>query len=421
MAGQGGDDVPAGCRGRPRHAGLPGEPGGAGCDDRVTLPAAIPDQTFDIGGVQYTLQIIGFVPDADGVCPATPAGLTSSIYTTGEGQNNYACLYGQIVLPIDSGDAPDLGLGQTTGASRGRHTITATGSYLGTVRGDGENDGQPNATATGDDLNGLDDEDGFVSMDTNWGDGQGHVVVSVTRGQFTGINRACVYGWIDWGNDGFGVNADSFATGHRTDPGNGEITLTFDTNVPGTGSFPASTYLRLRVVSSTTSSCPTLGPTGSATDGEIEDHRLSFSPLAVELAGFTASAAPEGVELAWETVSEVDVAGFNLYRGETASGPWAQLNDALIPAQAPGAAAGGTYAFADTAAPQGATVWYQLEDVALDGATTRHDPVSVTPAGEPNAVSLSAFGATAPAAWPAVAGLVAALGLAAAGFARRRK
>ncbi len=144
-------------------------------------------------------------------------------------------------------------------------------------------------------------------------------------------------------------------------------------------------------------------------------------PLAVNLAGFGAEATADGVALAWETISETGVAGFNIYRATSSEGPWTQLNDALIPAQAPGAAAGGSYTFTDTTAPQGATLWYQLEDVALDGATTRHDPVSVTPAGAPNVVSLSALGASAPAGWSALAGLASVAGLAAAGFARRRK
>jgi len=34
------------------------------------------------------------------------------------------------------------------------------------------------------------------------------------------------------------------------------------------------------------------------------------------------------------------------------------------------------------------TYWYALEDVALDGTSTRHDPVAVTVAG-PNAVGLA--------------------------------
>ncbi len=51
----------------------------------------------------------------------------------------------------------------------------------------------------------------------------------------------------------------------------------------------------------------------------------------------------------------------------------------------------------------------------------RHDPISVTPAGEPNAVSLSAFGCGRRPSGRVLAGVAAMAGLAAAGFARRRR
>ena len=69
------------------------------------------------------------------------------------------------------------------------------------------------------------------------------------------------------------------------------------------------------------------------------------------------------------------------------------------------------------------TYWYMLEDVALDGVTTRHDPVSVTVTEPtaPNAVGLSTFSVATAA--PSLVGL-AALALAAlagAGLRRRRR
>jgi len=390
------------------------------CDDRVILPTSVPDQTITIGGVPHTLQITGFIPGSTAACPAAPVGSPTNVYITAEGQNNYACMYGRIVLPIDFGDAPNTA-GQTLLPNGARHNITANGSYLGALRGDGEVDGQPNAAATGDDLADSDDEDGFISMDTNWGDGAGFVNVSVTRGTITGINRACVYSWIDWGNDGFGVGTDSTATGFRDTAGNGSLQLTFNANVPAQGSFPSVAYLRLRVVSSTTASCPAVGPTGLQNEGEVEDHRLSFMPLAVDLASFTAAAAPEGVTLAWQTVSEMDNAGFNVYRSESDAGPWVKLTETLIPAKAPGSAEGQAYTWTDASAEAGLTYFYQLEDVALSGVTTLHAPVSVALMG-PNAVGLAGFGAAATTSAPALAGLagIALAALAGAGLRRRR-
>lgn len=270
-----------------------GDSTGNGCDDRVTFPATVPDQTFDIGGVTYTLQIIGFVPHNSTACPASPAATPVNQYTTGERQNNYACLYAKIVLPIDSGDALDFSTGQTLGGTRARHNITSSGPYLGALRGDGENDGQPTANALGDDTTDFDDEDGLVSLDPLWADG-GSVTVSVNVGS---ASRACVYAWVDWAGDGFGVGSDSTAQGYRTSTGNLTLTFPDDANMPAPGAFPASAFLRLRVKSGTTS-CDALGPTGLAADGEVEDHLLSFGPNAVGLSSFSAAATTAAPALA---------------------------------------------------------------------------------------------------------------------------
>ncbi len=152
--------------------------------------------------------------------------------------------------------------------------------------------------------------------------------------------------------------------------------------------------------------------------------QVCASPLAVDLAGFTATAAAEGVTLAWETVSETDNAGFNVYRaaggsvGEEPQQEWTRVNEALIPALTPGSAQGNVYTWTDATVTAG-TTWYMLEDVSLDGTATQHEPVSVTLAA-PNAVHMTAFGA-AVTAGPALGGL-AVLALATlAGVAARKQ
>ena len=97
--------------------------------------------------------------------------------------------------------------------------------------------------------------------------------------------------------------------------------------------------------------------------------------------------------LAWQTVSETGNAGFNVYRSTSDAGPWAKVNAALIPAAAPGSADGHAYTWTDASAEAGSTYFYQLEDVALSGATTVHAPVSVTLVG-PNAVGLNSLSAS---------------------------
>jgi hypothetical protein len=82
------------------------------------------------------------------------------------------------------------------------------------------------------------------------------------------------------------------------------------------------------------------------------------------------------VIIQWETVSEADNLGFNLYR-EQARGPRTQLNDGLIHNQMPGSPLGAVYTFVDETAIPGNTYYYSLEDVDVHGMTTLHRPVIV--------------------------------------------
>jgi hypothetical protein len=95
-------------------------------------------------------------------------------------------------------------------------------------------------------------------------------------------------------------------------------------------------------------------------------------------AGTTPPATTVIVE--WTTASELDTAGFNLYRGDTADGPFMQVNDYLIPSAAD-PLVGGSYVFTDTHVVAGQTYYYQLEDVETDGTTTRHGPITVQAEG----------------------------------------
>ena len=98
--------------------------------------------------------------------------------------------------------------------------------------------------------------------------------------------------------------------------------------------------------------------------------------------GYRAMMAPSEavVIVEWTTASEVDTAGFNLYRSEDPDGPFARINDHLIPAS-PDPLLGGSYAFTDTEVVAGRTYYYQLEDVEIDGTTTRHGPIEVKAVG----------------------------------------
>ncbi len=101
-------------------------------------------------------------------------------------------------------------------------------------------------------------------------------------------------------------------------------------------------------------------------------------PTAVELIAFTADAGPDHITLAWQTASETDNEGFNLWRSQAAGGEYTQLNAALIPAQG-NADIGASYSYTDADVLKGVTYYYKLQDVDIHGHTTFHGPVSATP------------------------------------------
>lgn len=148
-----------------------------------------------------------------------------------------------------------------------------------------------------------------------------------------------------------------------------------------------------------------------------------MNPLAVTLNSFTATAQEDAVLAAWETASEIDLQGFNLYRGLAADGPWTQLNDLLIPGQAPGSTMGYSYDYLDREVTPGATYYYLLESIDLAGHPEEHGPVSVYFDGAPTAVGLVALTAQPGAAGGGslMAALLALASLAAAAWKAQGK
>jgi hypothetical protein len=103
------------------------------------------------------------------------------------------------------------------------------------------------------------------------------------------------------------------------------------------------------------------------------------APTAVTLASFTAEAGPGQIVLAWETATELDNLGFHLYRSDTAGGPYTQLNEVLIPSQAPGSLQGAEYVWEDQDVVAGAAYYYKLESVDTRDRRTLYGPVSASP------------------------------------------
>ena len=99
---------------------------------------------------------------------------------------------------------------------------------------------------------------------------------------------------------------------------------------------------------------------------------------AVELVRFDATGKDGAVELHWETASELDNLGFNLYRGLAAGGPYERLTPSLIPGLG-SSPVGATYSYRDAGLVNGTTYFYRLEDVDSSSTTTLHGEVWATP------------------------------------------
>jgi hypothetical protein len=98
----------------------------------------------------------------------------------------------------------------------------------------------------------------------------------------------------------------------------------------------------------------------------------SQKPTAISLVSFEVEANDGRAMVMWETGTEMDNAGFNLYRSVSVDGPWTKINPSLIVAEGD-PLSGASYTFADM--PGRGTFYYRLEDVDYFGLSTLHTPV----------------------------------------------
>jgi hypothetical protein len=182
-----------------------------------------------------------------------------------------ALLLAGVALPTDTkachdyGDAPDSY--GTLLASNGAGHAVVSGFHLGALI-DYEGDGQPSAGANGDDLNGVDDEDGIVFTSLLTAGMQAQLDAILTT---DGVLDAFLNAWVDFNADGDWDDAGEqiFSDVALADGAN---SLSFLVPV---GAAVGDTYARFRL-----DSVGGLTPYGSADDGEVEDHLVTivFTP-----------------------------------------------------------------------------------------------------------------------------------------------
>lgn len=98
-------------------------------------------------------------------------------------------------------------------------------------------------------------------------------------------------------------------------------------------------------------------------------------PTAVELLDFSATARKNAILLSWETASELNTLGFNLYRSKSPDGKRKLLNSELIlTLDGPGGVSGATYSYKDRTARPGIAYYYWLEEVDVYGHSELFGP-----------------------------------------------
>lgn len=85
------------------------------------------------------------------------------------------------------------------------------------------------------------------------------------------------------------------------------------------------------------------------------------------------------VDIEWTTGSELDHLGFNVYRSVNMNSGYVQVNSQIIKNIATAGSAHGDYIFRDETVTNGFNYFYYIEDVAFNGTTTMHGPVSAKP------------------------------------------
>ena len=103
---------------------------------------------------------------------------------------------------------------------------------------------------------------------------------------------------------------------------------------------------------------------------------LTQTPTLITLSSLQAIPSNRSVTIRWNTESEIDNAGFNIYRAE-GSGQYVKLNNTIIPSKGT-STTGASYEFIDNGVQNRKTYFYKLEDIDINGSTTFHGPVSAT-------------------------------------------
>ena len=166
-----------------------------------------------------------------------------------------------LVDELDFGDAPDPTYPTLLASNGPRHVVTSL--FLGALI-DAEPDGQPNLIAMGDDLAGVDDEDGVQLMSPM-------IPSQPAQLDVTASAPGLLDAWIDFDGDGaFTGPGEQIFASHTLNAGMNNLAIFVPAGTPG----GHATVGRFRLSSAGGLSYDGVLPSGAVPDGEIEDHEF---------------------------------------------------------------------------------------------------------------------------------------------------
>lgn len=314
-----------------------GETGDEPCPDRVNVvqPTDLA-ATFTCPDGDYTVNILGFTSEGLNGQTCDQSFNSTSVsteYITQEFSNNSACLWAEI-------DAP------TADVAVGKECRNFDG-------------------ATGDEF--------YKITVTNAGPGssrQVKIVDTLPEGVIYDKNR----GWTStlFYTGGSNTQGSCTVTGKT-------VTCELLTPLPDYEDDPAAKWeIDIPVTLTEGSKINIVTVTAGTTDTDLSNNtaRATCDSTYACFVSFGATASEEGILLTWETSSEEENLGFNVYRAEGIEGLKERLNGDIIPSQSPGSTSGAVYTYLDPDVKFDVEYFYWLEDVDFSFVTNLYGPLS---------------------------------------------
>lgn len=341
--------------------------------DRVTqnIPITVPqDVTPGVVGMRFRISDVNNVP------PVGSGG-------TGEVEDYIVTLQ---PAPLDYGDYSLFGSASS---------IVSSSLRIGTNPTDAEDSNLANATATGDDANGTDDEDSVMPSFTL---GAGSTL-TLSLFNNSGAN-AWLTGWIDWNNNGTLESGERIIPETVISSSSSVQSRSFTVNVPTSATVGQPIGVRLRL--SSESSIPATGAHGR---GEVEDYLVTVQCPTLTVSPATLATPVTGIGYSQFFSASGGIAPYTFSVSSGALPAWATLNPATgALAGTPNSTASASFVIRATDATGcTATRSYTLvPSCPVMAVTTSSLPVGT--AGVAYSQSLSASGGTGPYVWTITSG-----------------